>query len=124
MAITRALRTLLASLPPGRRRVAEGLVQAEQAPTYGEVAELLGLHLGTVYEHLRRLRLRHPDVYASLMQARGGQLAERHKRALARVQARSRAWHNEQAERRQWRRDGQSPPDTRIPSWSWQESRR
>src|SRR5438046_10268750 len=106
MAVQRALRALLASLPPGRRRVAESLVQSEQAPTYGELAELLGLHVGTVHEHLRRLRRRHPEVYAALMAERGRQLAERHERALARVEARSKAWHHEQAERRHFARYG------------------
>ena len=117
MAIPRALRTLLASLPPGRRRVAEGLVQAEQAPTYGELAELLGLHQGTVYQHLRRLRRQHPEVYAALMAERGRQLAERHKRALARVEARSEAWHHEQAERRHFRRFGYYSWNAPLPAW-------
>ena len=60
----------LAELPPAQRRVAEALVGGDQARTYGDVAAVLGVSVGTVHTHLRRVRERHPDVYAVLMAAR------------------------------------------------------
>ena len=74
----RALMDLLAALPPGRRRVALALVGSEEAPTYPEVAAGLGIHLGTVHQHLRRIRLQHPVVYYAVMTERSRQLVERH----------------------------------------------
>ena len=73
----------LTALPQGQRRVAEALVAGENAQTYKGVAEQLELSLGTVYEHLRRIRLNHPEVYAALMAERKGQLERRHTSALA-----------------------------------------
>jgi len=61
----RELIRLLATLPPGRRRVAWALVGDNFGVTYAEVAVRLRLHLGTVHRHLRRVRLRHPKVYAA-----------------------------------------------------------
>src|SRR4051794_8796144 len=82
-----ALLTALGTLPGGRSRVALALVVGEEAPTYPEVAASLGIGVGTVYTHLRRLRDRHPEVYAALMAERARQLAKRHEEALARVEA-------------------------------------
>jgi hypothetical protein len=64
------------------------------------VAAKLGIHLGTVHQHLRRIRLRHPDVYVMIMAARARQLAERHELAVQRAAAHSEAWHRKQANRR------------------------
>ena len=49
------------ALPRGQRRVAEALIQGKKAQTYKGVAKQLELSLGTVYEHLRRIRLNHPS---------------------------------------------------------------
>jgi hypothetical protein len=57
------------------------------------VATNLGLGLGTVHQHLRRIRLRHPTVYSALMKLRARQLAARHRRAVARAKAHSKRWH-------------------------------
>ena len=73
----------LIALPQGQRRVAEALIQGKKAQTYKGVAEQLGLSLGTVYEHLRRIRVNHPEVYAAMMEVRKGQLELRHRAALA-----------------------------------------
>ena len=86
------LRSSLATLPPGRHRVAWALLADPFGATYREVALRLGLNLGTVYEHVRRIRLLHPEVYAVLMAERSCQLARRHKRALARARAHSDRW--------------------------------
>jgi DNA-binding CsgD family transcriptional regulator len=86
------LARLLATLPIGRRRVAVALIAEDCGCTYDAVAKRLGLHVGTVYQHLRRIRLRHPNVYAALMRERARQLTERHRRACARAEAHSRVW--------------------------------
>ena len=89
---SRALGRLLASLPIGRRRVAMALLAEDCGCTYDAVAKRLGVHVGTVYQHLRRIRLRHPHVYAALMSKRARQLAERHRRAGERADAHTQAW--------------------------------
>ncbi len=71
------------SLPQGQRRVAEALVSGGGAQTYKGVAKQLELSLGTVYEHLRRIRVNHPELYTTLMQKRKEQLELRHRAALA-----------------------------------------
>ena len=95
-----ALMLLLKTLPQGQQRVAGALVDGSRARTYRGVATLLGLHLGTVHQHLRRIRLRHPDVYAALMLRRAHQLTERHARAVQRAESHSQEWHRRQANRR------------------------
>ena len=79
------LARLLRTLPPGRRRVAQALLARSASRTYPAVAAYLGIHLGTVHQHLRRIRLRHPHVYVMIMAARARQLAERHERAEQRA---------------------------------------
>lgn len=104
-----ALLAALGTLPTGRARVALALVLTREAPTYPEVAARLGLGVGTVHTHLRRLRERHPDVYAAVMTERARQLAQRHKDALLRDAAHSRLWHRKQANRRYHARYGYWP---------------
>lgn len=106
-----ALLAALSRVPPGRARVALALVVGPDAPTYPEVAARLGLGVGTVATHLRRLRERHPDLYALLMAARARQLARRHEAALARDEAHSKRWHKRQANRRYYAAHG---------SWPWE----
>ena len=88
-----SLAQLLDTLPIGRRRVATVLVDDEAGRTYPAVAAILGLRLGTVHQHLRRIRLLHPAVYSALMKLRARQLNARHRRALARAKAHSKRWH-------------------------------
>jgi hypothetical protein len=87
------LSLLLDTLPPGQRLVAAALVDDEAGLTYREVATILGLSLGTVHQHLRRIRLRRPLVYSALMKLRARQLKARHRGALARAKAHSKRWH-------------------------------
>ena len=89
----RQLALLLDTLPPGRRRVAMALITDDCGRTYRAVAAQLALSLGTVHQHLRRIRLRHPGVYAALRKERDRQLAVRHQQALERAQAHSNRWH-------------------------------
>ncbi len=91
--VSKELARLLATLPPGRRRVATALIADTRGRTYPEVAAELGVHLGTVHQHLRRIRLRHPEVYAAVRKARARQLAARRRQALARAKAHSQRWH-------------------------------
>jgi transposase len=86
------LADLVAALPPGRRRVAWALIEGRDGATYRQVAEQLGIHVGTVHQHMRRVRLLHPELYAVIMAERARQLAERHKRAIARAKAHTNRW--------------------------------
>ena len=88
--MTEDLRALLEALPPGQRRVVEALMEGDTAPTYGQVADRIGLHLGTVHSHLRRIRQRHAALYAALMQHRRQQLEQRHEKAVRRARLRLR----------------------------------
>jgi hypothetical protein len=85
--------SLLTTLPPGRRRVAWALLADSCGATYADVAAGLGLNLGTVHQHLRRIRLRHAEVYVVLMAERSSQLAKRHERAMARARERTERWY-------------------------------
>ncbi len=78
-------RAMLKQLPMSQRGVAYTLLAGEEAPTYRQVASRLGIHRGTLNQHLRRIRLLRPHIYKALMEHRARQLSERHVRALARV---------------------------------------
>ena len=103
------LRKMLNRLAPRQRAVAEALVSEGSAVTYQEVADTLGIHLGTVHRHLQRVRENHPDVYAALMQLRAWQRGIRHYRAIEREKAHSRAWFRRKRTRRYFRRYGHWP---------------
>ena len=64
------LNPLLQKLPAGQRRVARALIAGDDARTYRQVASSLRRHRGTISQHLRRIRLRHPPTYAALMEYR------------------------------------------------------
>ncbi len=91
--VPKELARLLATLPLGRRRVALALLADTRGRTYPEVAAELGVHLGTVHQHLRRIRLRDREIYVAVMKERARQLRARHRRALARAKAHSKRWH-------------------------------
>lgn len=99
----------LTLLPKGQQRVAEALIGGREARTYGEVAGQLGLSVGTVYEHLRRIRLNHPELYAALMAVRRGQLERRHEAALAKDAAHSKRYFKRKANLRYYQRFGYWP---------------
>jgi hypothetical protein len=66
-------------ITPGQRRVVEALLSSSYGKTYPAVAKELGVGLGTVHTHLRRLRTRWPELYDEIMAVRRGQLQARHK---------------------------------------------
>jgi DNA-binding transcriptional ArsR family regulator len=90
------------------------LTSGQGGRTYCEVAEVLGLGLGSVYVHLRRLRLCEPAVYILVMAERRRQLANRHEEALSRAAAHSNAWHRAQSARRYFYRFGHWPWERRA----------
>ena len=79
----------LTSLPAGQQRVALALLSEETGRTYPEIAASLGISLGSVHTHLRRIRQQRPEVYAAVMEQRRRQLAARYEEASARDEARS-----------------------------------
>lgn len=99
----------LTPLPKGQRRVAEALLAGASAQTYRGVATQLELSLGTVYEHLRRIRVNHPELYAALMDYRRGQLEHRHEAALAKDAAHSKRYFKRKANWRYYQRFGYWP---------------
>jgi transposase len=99
----------LSSLPKGQRRVAEALIGGNKARTYREVAARLELSLGTVYEHLRRIRLNHPDLYQVLMIVRRELLEQRHEAAVAKDAAHSKCYFKRRANFRYYQRFGYWP---------------
>ncbi len=92
------------ALPRGQRRVAEALVEGTKAQTYKGVAKQLELSLGTVYEHLRRIRVNHPELYAAIMEVRKGQLERRHTAALVEEATHSKQYFRRRANRRYYER--------------------
>src|SRR5215471_8986731 len=71
-----SIERILSVLPVAQRRVAKALIAGPEAKTYSDVAAELGVHLGTVYQHLRRIRIGNPGAYSVVMVVRGQQLAE------------------------------------------------
>jgi transposase len=63
-----------------------------EPPSYVDVAQRLGIHVGTVHRHLGRVRRRHPELYAQVMAERKRQLAARHSRVVAGREYRSLLW--------------------------------
>jgi transposase len=93
----------LSPLTGGQRRVVEALLDAGRGvPTYKGVAEKLGVALGSVYTHLKRVRDNYPDLYDVVMLERKKQLAKRHQQALSRAER-----HSRQYFRRKWNREFQ-----------------
>jgi transposase len=85
--------TDLSPLTPGQQRVVSALLNARKhTPTYEGVAKKLGVSPGTVYSHLKRVREGHPELYQTIMLERKHQLSYRHRKALARAKANSRAY--------------------------------
>ena len=77
----------LSALPPGQVRAVESLIGASRDPTYPEAAAAAGMSLGTLFTHLRRVRRKHPKLYAAIRKVRKAQLAIRHRNAVANARA-------------------------------------
>lgn len=89
--IEASLGPLLWGVPKGRRKVAIALIR-NPAATYPQLADGLGVSLGTLHTHLRRIRQRHQQLYVALMELREHSLAQRHVAALRRAGEHSRKW--------------------------------
>ena len=92
-----SIERILSVLPAAQRRVAKALIAGSEAKTYHAVAAELGVNIGTVHQHLRRIRNGHPDVYSVVMAVRRRQLAERHERALVRAREHDAWWFRQPA---------------------------
>jgi hypothetical protein len=86
-----SIERILSILPAAQNRVAKALIAGPEAKTYTFTAEL-GVQIGTIHQHLRRIRNRHPEVYSALMVVRRQQLTERHERALGRAREHDAWW--------------------------------
>lgn len=83
-------------LPDGQQRALDSLINGADgtAVTYREAAESLGIAVGTLKTHLKRIRKNDPDTYYFMMNTfRKPQLAVRHKEALERADAHSHQYH-------------------------------
>ena len=91
--MTEGYTAIWSNLSQGQKEVLDELVGHKEARTYRQVAEILGVHIGTVYTYLKRVRDNQPKVYNRAMAIRQNQLAVRHEEAVARADARSHAYH-------------------------------
>ena len=93
---------LLQQLPKGQRRAVKALFGQDKAITYKASAESIGIGVGTIYTHLKRIRLNSPEIYKILMLYCKNQLGIRHQEALVRrdehdhrfFSNRLKGWHN------------------------------
>ena len=82
----------LSGISKGQRHAIEGLIGGDRARTYKEASLAAGVSLGTLYTHLRRVRLQHPNLHKKVRKIRKKQLAARHSTAVANAKSHSRAW--------------------------------
>lgn len=99
----------LGLLSDGQREVLMALLEEDVARTYPETAEALGLALGTVYTHLRRVKQKAPALYAAAMEIRREQLGRRKARSAARAAAHSAEWFRKKRNRACYYRTGLWP---------------
>jgi hypothetical protein len=100
----------VAALPRRQREVVEQWVGVTPAPTYRLVAERLGISLGTVYEHLKRVRDGYPTLYDRLYELRQAARRERSHAATLRQHLRTHAWYQRVAPGRGWPAPGPGYP--------------
>ena len=100
MPIPHDIQITLRLLPPGQRSAVEALIGVGWARSYHEAAGVAGVHVGTLYTHLKRLRAAHSELYERIMHVRAEQLAQRHVEALKRAEDHSNAWHRKRFRRR------------------------
>ncbi len=82
----------LSGISKGQRHAIEGLIGGDRARTYKEASLSAGVSLGTLYTHLRRVRLQHPNLYKKVRKIRKKQLSVRHSIAVYNAKNHSRAW--------------------------------
>ena len=83
-------------LPDGQQRALDSLINGAdgKAVTYRQAAESLGIAVGTLKTHLKRIRRNDPDTYYFMMNTfRKPQLDVRHQEALDRADEHSHRYH-------------------------------
>jgi len=80
-------------LPEGQLRAVRALVDGgDECRTYAHASAIAGVSVNTLKTHLRRVRVNHPKVWASLRVLRKRQLGIRHKGAIGKAQEHTQNW--------------------------------
>jgi prephenate dehydrogenase len=99
----------LNNLSPKQQEAVHALIGGTKARTYQEAADLMGIHLGTLYTYLRRIKEQHPEIYSAVMQVRKDQLAERHIQAQKRARKHTDKWFRRKRSRDYYYKHGYWP---------------
>jgi hypothetical protein len=79
-------------LPDGQLRAVVGLIGGDGARTYKEASVIADMSLGTLYTHLRRIRINHPVLHKAIYKERKNQLKVRHREAVGRARDHTRKY--------------------------------
>ena len=79
-------------LPDGQLRAVVGLIGGDGARTYKQASVIADMSLGTLYTHLRRIRIKHPKLYGAIYKERKNQLKVRHREAVGRARDHTRQY--------------------------------
>ena len=80
-------------VPEGQIRAVRALVDGgDECRTYAHASTIAGISVNTLKTHLRRVRINHPKVWASLRVLRKRQLGIRHKGAIRKAQEHTQNW--------------------------------
>ena len=80
-------------VPEGQIRAVRALVDGgDECRTYAHASTIAGISVNTLKTHLRRVRVNHPSVWASLRVLRKRQLGIRHKGAIRKAQEHTQNW--------------------------------
>ena len=80
-------------VPEGQIRAVRALVDGgDECRTYAHASTIAGISVNTLKTHLRRVRINHPKVWASLLVLRKRQLGMRHKGAIRKAQEHTQNW--------------------------------
>ena len=83
-------------VPEGQIRAVRALVDGgDECRTYAHASTIAGISVNTLKTHLRRVRINHPKVWASLLVLRKRQLGMRHKGAIRKAQEHTQEWVNQ-----------------------------
>jgi len=80
-------------VPEGQIRAVRALVDGgDECRTYAHASTIAGVSVNTLKTHLRRVRVNHPKVWASLQVLRKRQLGIRHKGAIRKAGEHTQNW--------------------------------
>ena len=80
-------------VPDGQIRAVRVLIGGgDECRTYAHASTIAGISVNTLKSYLRRVRINHPKVWASLRVLRKRQLGIRHKRAIGKAQEHTQNW--------------------------------